>query len=467
MSVDAVELPELDLSQPRRVHIVGVGGAGMSAIGLLLAGMGHRVSGSDLRDSPVLARLEAAGVEVVLGQRPEHVPASADAVVYSTAVPVDNVELVAARELGVPVLHRARVLRALTQIRRAVAVAGSHGKTTTASMLALVLRAAGLHPSFVIGADVNEVGSNAVYDSGELLVVEADESDGTFLALEPAIGVVTNVEADHLDHYGGISGLTDAFTQFAQLAREVCVIGVDDPGAAALRSITGPVRTFGFSESADYRLTDYEGGRAGCRVRMRVDGVDAGELRLPVGGRHNALNAVAAIAVASELGVEIDAAQRALAGFGGVARRFQHRGELDGIALVDDYAHLPAEVEAAIATAREGGWNRVVVVFQPHRYSRTATLWREFRDSFTGADAVVVTDVYGAGEEPVPGVSGRLIVRAVLDAHPELAVSYLPRRADLRDVPRRLAGAGDVLLTLGAGDLTTLPDEWLARQVAP
>ncbi|HEX5614164.1 MAG TPA: UDP-N-acetylmuramate--L-alanine ligase [Acidimicrobiia bacterium] len=466
MPPDAIELPELDLSQPRRVHIVGVGGAGMSAIARLLVGMGHRVSGSDLRDSAVLARLEAAGVEVAVGQRAEHVPVGADAVVYSTAVPLDNVELVAARALGVPVLHRARVLRALTQIRRSIAVAGSHGKTTTASMLALVLRAAGLHPSFVIGADVNEVGSNAAYDSGDLFVVEADESDGTFLALDPAIAVVTNVEPDHLDHYGDVGGLADAFAQFARLAREVCVIGVDDPGAAALRSEVGDVRTFGFSADADYHLSDYVGGRDGCRARIRVDGVDAGVLQLPVAGRHNALNAAAALAVASELGVEIDAAQRALAGFGGVARRFQHRGELDGVALIDDYAHLPAEVEAAIATAREGGWNRVVVVFQPHRYTRTAALWREFRDAFSGADAVVVTDVYAAGERPVAGVSGRLIVQAVLDAHPDLPVTYVPRRDDLRDVPRRLARRGDVVLTLGAGDLTTLPDEWLTREAA-
>jgi UDP-N-acetylmuramate--alanine ligase len=461
----ALDLRELDLSARRTVHVVGVGGAGMSAIALLLARMGHRVSGTDLRDSPVLARLAAAGVAVEASQRAANVPADADAVVYSTAVPADNVELAEARRRGIPVLHRSLALRALTRLRSSVAVAGSHGKTTTSSMLALVLRAAGLRPSFVIGGEVNEVGANAAFDAGDWLVVEADESDGTFLALEPAAAIVTSVEPDHLDHYGGFAALVEAFERFLAGVPGPRVVGVDDATAAGIATRVGGATTYGFASGATIRIVDYVGHRAGARFGLERDGAPLGVVELPVPGRHNAANATGAIALAGELGVRFDVAAAALRGFGGVARRFQHRGEVDGVSLVDDYAHLPAEVAAAIAAAREGGWAHVVVVFQPHRYTRTAALWRDFADAFTGADAVVVTDVYAAGEAPVAGVSGELVARAVAERHPGLALTYRPRRVDLLDVPRELAGPGDVVLTLGAGDLTTLPDEWLARRV--
>jgi len=457
-----LDLPELDLSTPRRLHVVGAGGAGMSAIALLLARMGHRVSGSDLKDSPALARLAAAGIEIAVPQRATNVPTDADAVIYSTAVPADNVELAAARRNGTLVLHRSRALRALTRLRSSVAVAGSHGKTTTASMLALVLRAAGLRPSFVIGGEVNEVGANAAFDRGDWLVVEADESDGTFLALEPAAAIVTSVEPDHLDQYGGFDGLVAAFDQFLSNVRGPRVVGVDDPAAADLARRTPGTTTYGFAPGASLRIVDYAGHRFGATFGVEADARPLGVLELPVPGRHNASNATGAVALALELGVDFDVAARALRGFGGVARRFQHRGEVGGVSLVDDYAHLPAEVAAAIAAAREGGWSRVIVVFQPHRYSRTAALWRDFARAFDGADVVVVTDVYAAGEAPIAGVSGGLVVRALVEQRPALPVSYLPRRSDLLDVLRALARPGDVVLTLGAGDLTTLPDEWLA-----
>jgi UDP-N-acetylmuramate--alanine ligase len=461
-----LDLSELDLSQPRTLHVVGVGGAGMSAIALLLARMGHRVSGSDLKDGPVLARLAAAGVTVEVSQRAANVPPDVDAVIYSTAVPDDNVELVEARRRGTPVLHRSRALRALTRLRSSVAVAGSHGKTTTSSMLALVLRAAGLHPSFVIGGEVNEVGANAAYDTGDWLVVEADESDGTFLALDPVAAIVTSVEPDHLDHYGGFTGLVDAFERFLAGVPGPRVLGVDDPAAADIAARLDRATTYGFSPDAAVRVVDYTGRRSGARFGLEHDGVALGVVELPVPGRHNAANAAAAVTLAAELGVPFEVAAGALRGFGGVARRFQHRGEVDGVTLVDDYAHLPTEVAAAIGAARDGGWRRVVVVFQPHRYTRTAALWRDFADAFEGADAVVVTDVYAAGEAPIAGVSGALVARAVLDAHPGFPLTYRPRRDELLDVPRAVAGPGDVVLTLGAGDLTTLPDEWLARRGA-
>jgi len=456
-------MPDLDLSQTRTLHVVGVGGAGMSAIAAVLARMGHHVSGSDLKDSHGLERLRLLGVDTRVGHDAANVPAAVDAVVLSSAIPPTNPEVEAARERGVPVLRRAEALRALVATRRSIAVAGSHGKTTTSSMLALCLRAAGWRPSFLIGGDLNEVGANAAYDDGDWLVVEADESDGTFLELAPEAAIVTNVAADHLDYFGSFEALVAAFGRFLDEVPGARVVCADDPVAARLAAARPAVRTFGW-RSGDYRVDEYEGGRSGSRFRLtRPDG-SAGVVELPVPGRHNAMNAAGAAALAMELGVSFDAVARALRGFGGVARRYQFRGEIDGVTLIDDYAHNPGKVAAVLQAAREGGWRRVVVVFQPHRYSRTATLWRDFADAFVDADHVVLTDVYGAGESPQPGVSGRLVLRAVLDAHPAQPVTYLPHRADVVAHALDAAGAGDVVLTLGAGDLTTVPDEWLAAR---
>lgn len=458
-------MPDLDLGHPRTVHIVGVGGAGMSAIAAVLARMGHRVSGSDLKDSHGLERLRLLGVDTQVGHAAGNVPADADAVVLSSAIPPTNPEVEAAREREIPVLRRAEALRALVATRRSVAVAGSHGKTTTSSMLALCLRAAGWHPSFLIGGDLNEVGANAAYDEGDWLVVEADESDGTFLELAPEAAIVTNVAADHLDYYGTFAALVDSFAQFLDAVPGARVVCADDPVSARLAAAHPDVRTYGWA-GEHYRIDEYEGGRFGSRFRLsRPDG-PAGVVELPVPGRHNAVNAAGAAALALELGVPFEAIARALRGFGGVARRFQFRGEIGGVTLIDDYAHNPGKVAAVLEAAREGGWRRVVAVFQPHRYSRTATLWRDFADAFVDADHVVLTDVYAAGEAPQPGVSGRLVLRAVLDAHPGLPVTYLPHRADVVAHALTFAGAGDVLLTLGAGDLTTVPDEWLAHHEA-
>jgi UDP-N-acetylmuramate--alanine ligase len=461
MAGDATPVVALDLTAPRRIHIVGVAGVGMSAIALLLARMGHEVSGSDIKDAPVRERLEAAGVRVLVGNRPEHVPEHADAVVYSTAVPRSNVELVEASKRGLLVIHRAEALAALTATRKTVAVAGSHGKTTTSSMLALVLRAAGWQPSFVIGGDVNEVGTNAAYGAGEWLVVEADESDGTFLRLRTDAALVTNLEPDHLDHYGDFEHLVAAFERFIDGVQGPVIVCGDDPLLRRLATGRERVRTYGTSADVDYRIVDEVIGAESCTSTLVAGGVSLGSLTVPLGVMAT-MNAAGAAALAVELGVDFDTAARALRGFGGVARRFERRGSRGGVTFVDDYAHLPSEVAAAIATARRGGWKRVVAVFQPHRYTRTAALWHDFRDAFSGADMVVLTDVYPAGETPIPGVSGRLLVHAVLDAHPALAVAYLPRRADLESVPARWARTGDVVLTLGAGDLTTMPEIWLS-----
>jgi UDP-N-acetylmuramate--alanine ligase len=459
--VGSVHGPALDLGVPRTVHIVGVGGAGMSAIALLLARMGHRVSGSDIKDAPVLARLRAAGVDVRIGNRPEHVPEAADAVVYSTAVPLANPELAAARERGTPVLHRSGMLRAIVATHDTIAIAGSHGKTTTSSMLALILREAGWSPSFLIGGEVNEVGTNAAYGAGRWLVVEADESDGTFLHIEPSAAIVTNVEPDHLDHYGGFEQLVQAFERFVDSVTGPVVCGIDDSVGATIAATRPGVRTYGAHRDADYRLVDHDSGPGECRFALVASGTRLGEIVVPHGVMA-ATNATGAAAMALELGVDFGAIVRALRGFGGVARRFQYRGVRGGVTFVDDYAHLPAEVTAAIAAAREAAEGRVIVVFQPHRYSRTASLWEGFADAFTAADKVFVTDVYAAGEEPITGVSGRLVVQAVAERHPGLEVTYVEGRSNLAKLPEHEARPGDIVLTLGAGDLTTMPDVWLA-----
>jgi UDP-N-acetylmuramate--alanine ligase len=458
-------MPEaaFDLSAPRRVHVVGVGGVAMSGIATVLTRLGHTVSGSDLKPWRGLERLRLMGVEVNIPHDAASLPDRLDAVVISSAVPASNPEVVAARQRGIPVLRRAEILTLLVAMHRTVAVSGTHGKTTTSSMTALILRAARWHPSFLIGGEPNEVGGNVAYDEGEWMVVEADESDGTFIELAPEAVVVTNVEPDHLDHYGTFEAYTDAFRQFLSAAPGPRLACVDDPMAARLAAEVGGVVTYGTSPSAAYRIEGYAGDRTGSRFTLTRHGAALGEIALPAPGLHNARNAAGAAAVATEIGVPFEAVRAALGRFAGVARRFQFHGEVDGVTLVDDYAHLPGEVRATLAAAREGGWARVLAVFQPHRYSRTSMLWRDFADAFTDADVVVLTDVYAAGEAPRPGVSGRLVLQAVLEAHPQARVIYLPRRAELLDRLVGLARPGDLVLTLGAGDLVSLPEEWIRR----
>ncbi|MCU1450122.1 MAG: murC [Acidimicrobiales bacterium] len=431
----------------------------MSAIADVLARMGHRVSGSDLKPSANLERLRGLGVTVHVGHDPALVE-GVDAVAISTAVPDRDPEVRAAREAGVAVLSRAEVLTAIVATRRAVAVAGTHGKTTTSSMLALVLVEAGLRPSFIVGGELNEIGTGAAWDVGEWLVVEADESDGTFLQLGAEAAVVTSVEPDHLEHYGGVTGLVDAFDRFLAQTPGPKVACADDVLAAELGRRHGAL-TYGTSDDADYRMVDLRAAREGTVFTLEREGHALGQIRLPVPGRHNARNAAAAAVAALQIGAPFDAVARALSRYGGVARRFQFRGERDGVTFVDDYAHLPAEVRAALSAARDGGWRRVVAVFQPHRYSRTQALAGDFAHAFTDADVLVVTDVYPAGEAPRPGVSGKLVVNAVLDAHPMSRVAYFPRRDALVAYLRHTLRPGDICLVLSAGDLTAVTSDLL------
>jgi len=433
----------------------------MSAIATVLAAMGKRVTGSDLKDSAALRRLEAMGVDVRVGHGPDQV-GDVDAVAISTAVAPTNPEVVAARARGIPVLRRAELLAAICATRPTVAVAGTHGKTTTSSMLALMLVEGGLHPSFLVGGDLNEVGGGAVWDGAHLdapFVVEADESDGTFLELGADSVIVTNLEPDHLDYWGSFEQLVAAFDQFVSAAPGIRVIGTDDTESAALAARTPGAITFGQSAACDWQLTRPSTTRSGTTFGVVRNGREIAEVFLAVPGLHNARNALAGLAMAAELGVPVEVGARALARYAGVARRWHHRGEAAGVTFIDEYSHLPTEVRAALATGRDGGWSRVVGVFQPHRYSRTAALWPEFADAFIDADLVVVTDVYPAGEAARPGVSGRLIVDAILAAHPQAAVVWLPAHRDVVSYLAAELRPGDLCLTLGAGDLTSLPDE--------
>jgi len=461
-------MPEgpIDLSVPRRVHVVGVGGAGMSAIAEVLAAMGHEVTGSDLKASAGLDRLEAVGITVTVGHAGTNL-GRAEILTRSTAVPDRNPECRAALEAGIPVLSRADVLTAICGQRNTIAVAGTHGKTTTASMLALVLRQAGVRPSFIIGGDVNEIGTGAAWDSGDLMVVEADESDGTFVRLPRTAAIVTNVEPDHLDHHGDYGELLSAFARFVEETDGPVVVGVDDPdGARLVAESEGAGVGVGTAVDAGWRIVDVDESWAGVRFTLLAPDGDRLPLSLPVPGLHNARNAACAAVISRLLGIPPDAIAEGLGNFGGVARRFEHRGTSGGIEFVDDYAHLPTEVRATIAAASSGAWRRLVAVFQPHRYSRTEALWSDFGDSFEGADRVYITDVYPAGEAPRPGVSGQLIADAVERSSPDIDVHYIPRHDDLVEALAADLEDGDLCLTMGAGDLTSVPDEVRGRRDA-
>jgi UDP-N-acetylmuramate--alanine ligase len=431
----------------------------MSAIAIVLAEMGHQVSGSDLRERPVLERVRAAGVEVHVGHDRRNV-VGCRAVTASTAVPPRNVELDEAAKRGIMVLSRAGMLSSICAQARSLGVAGTHGKTSTTSMLMLILAAGGLRPSFVIGGDVTDMGTGAQWTGGEWLVVEADESDGTHLEL-PLFGtVLTNVEVDHLDFYGTEEAIVSGFDLYLSQIAGPKVLCIDDPVCAELARRHGAI-TYGTSPAADYRAVDVHADSGAYTFTVVRTGRTLGTVDLPLRGVHNVRNALGALAMACSIGVEFDVAARALAKFGGVARRFDLRGIDAGAALVDDYAHLPSEISAVLSAARSSGdgWRRVVAVFQPNRFNRMAVMSPAYRDAFVAADLVVLTDIYASGTAPIPGVTGKLVVNAVLDAHPTTRLAWMPRRPDLIDYLARELHDGDVCISMGCGDIATLPDE--------
>ncbi|MGA9524521.1 MAG: UDP-N-acetylmuramate--L-alanine ligase [Myxococcaceae bacterium] len=447
-----------------RVHFVGIGGIGMSGIAEVLLNLGYTVSGSDLKESESTKRLGRLGATISYGHRAENL-VRADVVVISSAVKKDNPEVVVARQRKIPVIPRAEMLAELMRLKYAVAVAGSHGKTTTTSMIATVMSAAGLDPTAVVGGKVNVLDSNAKLGKSELMVVEADESDGSFLKLHPSISVVTNIDPEHMDHYGSIERLRDAFVEFCNRVPfyGLNVLCLDHPNVQALLpALEKRFVTYGSSHTADYRLEQVRLDGFATRFHAYRRDSDLGEFTVRMVGAHNAMNALAVIAVAEEMEIPLDTVRSALAEFGGVQRRFTVKGEASGITVVDDYGHHPAEVRATLAGARKAFGRRVVAAFQPHRYTRTHDLFQEFATSFNDADVLFVTNIYAAGEEPISGVSGQNLADAIT-AHGHRDVTFVDKRADLAEAIAGRLKQGDLVLTLGAGDITQTGPELLAR----
>ena len=447
-----------------RIHFVGIGGIGMSGIAEVLLTLGYGVSGTDLKESETTRRLVSLGATIKYGHDAAHLDL-ADVVVISSAVKPTNPEVVAARARGIPVIPRAEMLAELMRMKYGVAVAGSHGKTTTTSLVATVLHHAGLDPTAVIGGKLPLLsGSNARLGGGDYLVAEADESDGSFMKLSPTVAVVTNIDPEHLDHYGSLEVLKKTFVDFINKVPfyGLAVLCVDHEHVQSILPLVEKRHvTYGFTPLATFRAVDvaHDGLRTTFTAIAR--GKTLGRVELAMPGRHNVLNSLAVLAVADFLGVEFGVYQRALAGFSGVGRRFTVRGEAGGVMVVDDYGHHPAEIRATLAGARTGFKDRrIVAAFQPHRYTRTRDLLGDFARAFNEADLVAVCDIYAAGEEPIAGInSQRLVDEMRRSGHP--GAHYVPRRADIAATLLPSLRDGDILITLGAGDVWMVGEEIL------
>ena len=434
------------------VHFVGIGGSGMSGIARMMHARGIAVTGSDRSDSAAVRALRDLGIDVHIGHDAQHV-GNADTLVVTGALWLDNPEYQEALRRGLPVLHRANALAWLVRDERLIAVAGAHGKSTTTAMLVTALRALDRDPSFVNGAVIQSAGTSAAWGEGELFVVEADESDGSFLMYDTAVGIVTNIDTDHLDHYGSADALADAFLDFASRVREFVVLSADDAGTRQVRDrLDDSVRVLTFGESADADVrVDGVSEEGPVEYAVVVDGVrSTGQLGVP--GRHNALNAAGVVAMLVGLGIDSAAAVAALDGFSGTQRRFESHGLADGVRLYDDYAHHPTEVAAALQTARSvAGSGRVIAIHQPHLYSRTQAMAREFAAVYErDADHTVVLDVHGAREDPIPGVTGALVVEGFYDQH---RVDYRPDWNEAAQRIAEIAQPGDLVMTLSCGDV--------------
>lgn len=453
------------------IHFVGIGGIGMSGIAEVLVNLGYAVQGSDASDNYNLDRLRKKGAKVSVGHKAENVD-GAEVVVVSTAIKRDNPELMAARERRIPVVRRAEMLAELMRLKSCVAIAGTHGKTTTTTMVATLLDAGGLDPTVINGGIINAYGSNARLGAGDWMVVEADESDGTFLKLPTDVAIVTNVDPEHLDHFKTFEAVQDAFRAFVENLPfyGFAVMCIDHP---VVQTLVGKIEdrriiTYGENPQADARLLDLTpmGGGSKFKVAFRDRKTGAvheiADLMLPMPGRHNASNATAAIAVARELGVSDDAIRKAIAGFGGVKRRFTKTGEWNGVTVIDDYGHHPVEIAAVLKAARESTSGKIIAVVQPHRYTRLQSLFEEFCTCFNDADAVVVADVYAAGETPIDGIDRDHFV-AGLRAHGHREVVPLPGASELAGIVKGVAKSGDLVVCLGAGNITqwayALPDQ--------
>jgi UDP-N-acetylmuramate--alanine ligase len=439
----------------KRIHLVGIGGIGMCGIAEVLLTLGYAVSGSDTRLTVTTERLENLGARIFEGHRAEHVQ-GAHVVVASSAIARDNPELIEAVRSKIPVIPRAEMLAELMRLKYGIAVAGSHGKTTTTSMIASVLGSAGLDPTFVVGGRVNSAGTTARLGRSEYMVVEADESDRSFLLLAPVVAVVTTIDREHLDHYASLEEIQDTFAQFVNRVPfyGAAVLCLDEPNVQAImRRITRPVVTYGTASQADLVISDIELMGLASRFRLTYRGENLGEFRLPgPPGIHNVRNAAAAAAVGLHLDVPAELIREGLAHFTGVGRRFEIKGTIGGITLIDDYGHHPVEIRATLEAARGCGYGRLQVLFQPHRYTRTQLLWDDFCRAFNHADVLVLTDIYAASESPIPGITAAALAEAIRAAGHKNVVHCGTLQESI-DYLLREARAGDAVLTIGAGNV--------------
>lgn len=441
---------------PNKVHFIGIGGAGMSGIAHILTGLGYEVTGSDINQTEVTKKLEAMGAKCFAGHDAEYV-GSSEMVVVSTAIPPENPELRTAKEKGIPIVHRGEMLAKLMRRQKGIAIAGAHGKTTTTSMMALVLERGGYDPTIIIGGELNDIGGNAKMGHGEYIVAEADESDGSFLLLSPSFVIVTNIEDDHLDFYKTTDKIMEAFHQFISNVHPdgLAVVCYDDPNIQELLpKVRVPVLTYGFDDRADYTIKN-------LALNGKANGGDVyrgkeylGRIELSVPGQHNLLNALAVVAMSLHIGLDFETATKGLREFKGAHRRFQIVGEVNGVKVVDDYAHHPTEIRATLKAARQAHPGRVIGVFQPHRYSRTKFLYEEFGKAFGDADVVVINNIYGAGEMPIEGVTAQLIVDAI-KRNNNKEVIYIDSLSEVSDYLADAAQPGDIILTMGAGNIWT------------
>jgi UDP-N-acetylmuramate--alanine ligase len=453
------------VQKTQHAHFIGIGGSGMNGIAMILLGLGYKVSGSDLKPSDVTERLEALGATFYTGHSRDNL-GDADLIVASTAIPPDNEELAEAKKRGLRVVHRSEMLAWLMSRQKGIAIAGAHGKTTTTSMVALVLEKNNLEPTIVIGGELSDIGGNAKLGGGEYMVAEADESDGSFLKLAPLVEVVTNIDDDHLDHYQSMENILAAFREFLAKVPEdgLAVVCLDDPRLRGLLAgYSRPCKTYALDDhGADYTMRNMQLDDQTTAGDVYYHGSYLGTLRLKVPGRHNLSNALAVVAIGRFVGLSFDEIAGAMENFSGAGRRFQLTGEVRGIKVIDDYAHHPTEIKATLKAAAQVNTGRVISVFQPHRYTRTAILGERFGDAFKDADIIIISALYSAGEHPIAGISAGTIISAI-EKQDGRKVIYLPTKREIVDFLARTALPGDMIITMGAGDIWTAGVELVDR----
>lgn len=447
------------------VHMVGIAGAGMSGIARILTEQGFKVSGSDLQNNNITQQLQEMGIKIYQGHSSSNIQEGVDLLVVSSAIPLNNAELQSAREKNIPVIKRGQMLANLVNKQKGIAVAGAHGKTTTTAMIYCVLKECGIDPTFAAGGELQDAQINAKLGSSDYFVVEADESDASFLELEPYIAIITNVEDDHLDYYKSVANIQKAFSDYINKVNPsgFALLYGGDEFTKKLKEHTGTrCIVYGETEDCDYYLNDWQTNGTGATFGVYHHSEYLGQVRLSVPGRHNAVNALAAIAVALEIGLEFKAVGAAILKFKGTKRRFQIMGKKNGIIVIDDYAHHPTEIKATLDAARNCHKGRLLVIFQPHRYSRTHNLGQQLGEAFHNCDLVVFTEIYAAGEKPIPGVNGKLVYEAALKAG--INAVYLESPDEVKDFLNKNTLADDMVITMGAGDIWKVGMEFLEKQ---